>query len=90
MIGGPLTVVLAWWTWRSVRRDSAEADSTLLTAYLTLMLVVSLMVAAFSLQGLLAEAFGRPSLDADNLGRFLARGVVCLHWLAARRFLTPG
>lgn len=87
LVGGPVAAGLSWWTWRRHRAEPDETDSGLFVAYVTITALVSLFVAATSLQGVLAGALdGR--FDPDGLGVFLAWGAVWAgHWWLARRAL---
>lgn len=84
-VGGPVAAGLSWWTYRRHRADRDESRASLFVAYVTLTAVVSLVVAATALQGLLADAL-RGRLDAAGLGTLVAWGVVWAghRWLAHR------
>lgn len=90
VIGVPVATVLAWWTWRGIRRDPAEADSAVVTLYLSAMLLTSLVMASLAARSLVFQAVGRARFDAGALGEVVAWGLVwVLHWRVARRLL-PG
>nr|NLI49859.1 hypothetical protein [Propionibacterium sp.] len=87
-VGLPLAAALAWWTWRRHRTDTAERDSTLFAAYLTLTALTGVFVAATSLQRLVVAAVQESRPDAAAAGSLLAWGALWLgHWVAARRSL---
>lgn len=89
IIGVPLVVVLARWTWRACLKDPSETGSALLTLYVSLMLLISLVMWALALHDVMFQALGRSRFDGASLGQLIVWGGVWLaHLVAARRFLT--
>lgn len=89
LVGGPLAAALAWWTWRSHRRDPSETTSILFVVYLTITALTAVIVAAVSLQTLIFQAIDRTRFDPDAAGQLLAWGALWLgHWIVSRRTLT--
>ena len=88
LVGSPLALLLAWWTWRSHRTDRSEGESTFFAAYLTLAALTGIFMAATSLQGVIFQAVNDARLDADAAGGLVAWGALWwVHWVAARRSL---
>lgn len=88
IVGLPLTLGLAWWTWRRHRADPAEASSNLYAAYVTLTALAGALMAATSLQELLARAIDPVAFDGDAAGGLLAWGALWAgHWIVAKRSL---
>lgn len=90
VVGIPLAVLLAVWTWRTHRRDPDEARSTMYGLYVTVAALTGVVVALEAIQSLVADALHRPSFDADAAGRLVVWGAIwLLHWILARRTLPP-
>lgn len=88
IVGLPLAAGLAWWTWRRHRADTTEAGAALFTGYLTLTALTGLIVAATSLQALVAGFLQSTGPDAAAAARVVVWGALWAgHWVAARRSL---
>lgn len=91
LVGLPLAAALAWWTVRRHRSDPAETASPIFNAYLTLMALTALVMAAVAVQGLVSEAIDQGRLDGEAAGQLIAWGALWTgHWLIARRLLDAG
>ncbi|MGM0384462.1 MAG: DUF5671 domain-containing protein [Actinomycetota bacterium] len=87
LVGLPLAALLAWWTRRTILSDHEEGASSGYAAYLTLAALITLVVAATALQGVLS-ALLRGHFDGGALATFLVWGALWfLHWVLARRTL---
>ncbi len=88
LVGLPLAVALAWWTWRRHRTDTSETGATLFTAYLTLAALTGLVVAASALQTLVSGVLAGRPVAAAAAAQVLVWGALWAgHWVAARRSL---
>lgn len=90
VVGLPLAGALGWWTRRSHRGDPSENASSVYATYVTGVALTSLVVAATSLQTLLAAALHHPTFEADAAARLLVWGPLWfLHWELSRRTVPP-
>lgn len=90
LVGLPLAAALAWWTWRSHRRDPGERASLLYAAYLTAASLTGAAMTAAKLHGVIATAVGSGAFNPAAAAGVVAWGAMWLaHWFIIRRTLTP-
>lgn len=89
LVGAPAAATIALVTRRGRRRDPAENDSHLYAIYLTITPLTAMLLATWSLSGLLARLLGPGrDFDAGDAVGFVVWGAVWLtHWIVARRSL---
>ena len=89
VVGVPVYLGVAAWIKRQLQ-DVAERASFGWSFYLTVALLTSLAVAAFSAFDILTWAFGAETYDRSSMARLIIWGAIWVgHWFVADRHLEP-